>query len=133
MDQPNALALLGRQPIETETIARDLQRAIRDVHPDDLGELSLLEQEFEQSTLTAAKVDDTGCSAPLESGEHCREPLFVETQRSLQCRLRSVACGFCFLDVGLFVADQPRDRIVDEAPPMTQIAARDRVTLGMRR
>jgi hypothetical protein len=43
MDQSESLALFRRETIEMETVLRDIEGAMRDIHPDDLVEGRLLE------------------------------------------------------------------------------------------
>lgn len=57
MQQTNALALLGCQPIELEARFRQIEYPSGDVHPDDFCELMIREQAPQEFALAATKVE----------------------------------------------------------------------------
>ena len=83
MEEPDAFTLLGREAVEFETRLGQIERATRDVHPDDLGELAIGEQPAEQFALAAAKIEYPGGARGLQHIEHGIEAAFVKADRAL--------------------------------------------------
>src|SRR5690606_39167155 len=68
VDQPDPLPLPGRQTVQAEPLPRDLERADRDVHPEDFLELPIVQEDPEQPSLAATEIDDAPCPARAQRG-----------------------------------------------------------------
>src|SRR5687768_10811962 len=94
MDESNALSLRRGQAIEPQPIASDLQRAVRDVHSDDLGELTILEQELDQAPFATADLGSR-CSitstTAAASKSVSRESRYISEPWMSRMRSRCVA------------------------------------------
>src|ERR1700674_1937804 len=66
------------------------QAAVRDVEPDDLLELAIVEQALQEPARAATQVEHALGAAGSEHGEHGVVPLFVEAELTLRCRLLGV-------------------------------------------
>ena len=91
MQQRDALSLHRRHAVELQPVGGDLQCAVRHIHPDDPGELSLAEQESQQPALPAAKVQHGGRAAGAQRAEHRSETLLVQAERTLERPLLGIA------------------------------------------
>ncbi len=95
VEEPDALTELRGGVVQMKPVASPLERANRDVQPDDLGELPVGEKFAEESAFAAPEVKDAPGPGLLERGVDGLHPLVVEPNGLLDGLL-----GRCFL-IGL--------------------------------
>jgi hypothetical protein len=78
VQEREALALHGRQAIETETVSGDFECAMRNIHSGNAHELLFAEKQSEKPTFAATKIEHARGAAGFQRSEDGAETLFVE-------------------------------------------------------
>src|SRR6185437_16300340 len=80
LHQLQTFALARRQPVDLETLVRNLKCAVGDIESDYLVKSSILEQRAQQFAFAATKIDNALCSTALERRNDCIDALLIQIQ-----------------------------------------------------
>src|SRR5581483_617899 len=117
--------LMGRCTVGQKALTGDLKGTVRDVHAGELRELFLPRKRREHTSLAAAEIEHCVRSLGFELGYDGTDPLFGQSDRTLNGLLFGGVRLFCPVRVEAILLNQPRQCSARQPARMAQVALGD--------